>query len=266
MNRHMGMFLGLVALVLVAALACPAAATPTSLVVTNGSFEDPVLPATPTPYFAGHYGDDGWWVSVNDFFNNGVSSGLWQQVNGSDGAVCWRPTDGSFAAPIPDGAQVLGSASNDEWPVADFGNEAGILQTLDQANGALGTLQPHTTYTVTVSVGKVIGQPWEGVYPGFVDVSASGEIGNASLDEWSAADGTFQDLSYSFNSDDVIGNGGGVGDELAVFIDFGGAGTVIDNVRVTVDGPGVVVPEPSTLTLLAAGMIGLLAYAWRKRK
>ena len=26
------------------------------------------------------------------------------------------------------------------------------------------------------------------------------------------------------------------------------------------------VPEPGTLTLLAAGLIGLLAYAWRKRK
>jgi len=26
------------------------------------------------------------------------------------------------------------------------------------------------------------------------------------------------------------------------------------------------VPEPSTLVLLAAGLLGLLAYAWRKRK
>lgn len=29
---------------------------------------------------------------------------------------------------------------------------------------------------------------------------------------------------------------------------------------------GIVVPEPSTLALLAAGLIGLLCYAWRKRK
>ena len=26
------------------------------------------------------------------------------------------------------------------------------------------------------------------------------------------------------------------------------------------------VPEPSTLALLAAGVMGLIAYAWRKRK
>jgi hypothetical protein len=29
---------------------------------------------------------------------------------------------------------------------------------------------------------------------------------------------------------------------------------------------GAIVPEPSTLVMLAAGLIGLLAYAWRKRK
>jgi len=31
-------------------------------------------------------------------------------------------------------------------------------------------------------------------------------------------------------------------------------------------GPLTVVPEPSTLALLAAGLVGLLCYAWRKRK
>ena len=42
--------------------------------------------------------------------------------------------------------------------------------------------------------------------------------------------------------------------------DVGGT-MVLDYVKV-----GELVPEPSTLALLAAGMVGLLAYAWRKRK
>jgi len=29
---------------------------------------------------------------------------------------------------------------------------------------------------------------------------------------------------------------------------------------------GTVIPEPSTLVLLAAGLVGLLCYAWRKRR
>jgi hypothetical protein len=36
----------------------------------------------------------------------------------------------------------------------------------------------------------------------------------------------------------------------------------VDNVSVT----ATVVPEPAMLTLLAAGLVGLLAYAWRNRK
>ncbi|MBU4273117.1 MAG: PEP-CTERM sorting domain-containing protein [Planctomycetes bacterium] len=34
----------------------------------------------------------------------------------------------------------------------------------------------------------------------------------------------------------------------------------VDNFKLTV------IPEPSTLALLATGLIGLLCYAWRKRK
>jgi hypothetical protein len=31
-------------------------------------------------------------------------------------------------------------------------------------------------------------------------------------------------------------------------------------------GTAVATPEPGTVTLLATGLFGLLAYAWRKRK
>jgi hypothetical protein len=43
-----------------------------------------------------------------------------------------------------------------------------------------------------------------------------------------------------------------------------GAGEVaFDNVRLT--GP-LSTPEPGTLMILASGLVGLLCYAWRKRK
>jgi hypothetical protein len=51
------------------------------------------------------------------------------------------------------------------------------------------------------------------------------------------------------------------GDSLLVVIELG-AGGAVDNVRLTASE----VPEPSTLVSLAAAAVGLLAYAWRKRK
>jgi hypothetical protein len=265
MNRHIGLILGFAALALVATLA--STATATSLIVNDGSFENlgypppdtTKLPATDTPFYTGYFDADQNWVSGNDFYNNETFGGQWAMVNGADGGVEWHPTAANFVAPIPDGSQVLVSCSNSTWPEPGFGGEIAVEQTLGQANSTLGFVQAHTTYTVTVAVGKILGQTFNGAYPGLADATAGAEIGNANLDRWYAPDGTFQDVSWSFNSDDVIGHGVSVGDQLAIFIDFG-SGAVIDNVRVDAT------PEPSSLVLLAAGGLSLLAYGWRKRK
>lgn len=51
-------------------------------------------------------------------------------------------------------------------------------------------------------------------------------------------------------------------DKMLIYGHGGGYGGGLDTVLLT----STVIPEPTTLALLATGLIGLLAYAWRKRK
>jgi hypothetical protein len=73
---------------------------------------------------------------------------------------------------------------------------------------------------------------------------------------------TFGDISLSINSNDYIGQGDiAAGDNMTIGLVLGG-GVCFDNVRLTATD----VPEPSTLLLLAAGVLGLLLYARQRRR
>ncbi|MBN1396344.1 MAG: PEP-CTERM sorting domain-containing protein [Pirellulales bacterium] len=106
---------------------------------------------------------------------------------------------------------------------------------------------------------------------------ASGE--SATISFWIGPQGTASDLltQVKIASDSMPGMSDGKSKTIAwdadgtCFIDFSCQGwsgtyamqpTAFDNISVTAHG----VPEPSTVALLATGLVGLLAYAWRKRK
>ena len=84
--------------------------------------------------------------------------------------------------------------------------------------------------------------------------------------------GTNGTLAWDYSTTLTVGSGAGqlnmdlANNGLEVILSRSPTGGVselrFDNLDVT--GPPV--PEPSTLALLTSGLIGLLAYAWRKRK
>jgi hypothetical protein len=70
--------------------------------------------------------------------------------------------------------------------------------------------------------------------------------------------GQFNDFTISYTAPS---SGAALGKTLQVMV--GGEACVgLDNVRLS----DSTVPEPGTIVLLGTGLLGLLAYAWRKRK
>ena len=62
---------------------------------------------------------------------------------------------------------------------------------------------------------------------------------------------------------DTIECGLGINDNGDVLAPINAGGT---NTVALISSPWAATPEPSALLLAASGLIGLLAYAWRKRK
>ncbi len=131
------------------------------------------------------------------------------------------------------------------------------------------TIAAGETYTFTAAIGKRLDRK---VYDAGDIVLAAESQGLAYTNllaktSFVAADltaGEFKDFSVSYT---VPSDSPYVGQKLAIWIGGGSSANGlqsmgIDNLRVNVTA----VPEPATLSLLAAGLIGLLCYAWRKQK
>jgi hypothetical protein len=130
-------------------------------------------------------------------------------------------------------------------------------------------LEPNTTYTWTFSIGQglVNPLPWYGGFSTEITTEDGAlfnvEYHNTGQD---APDpGTFYDYYVVFHGDDwlyIHGKNGPYPDDALRLGIILGAGAYVTNMRLDI----TTAPEPSTLVLLVSGLVGLLAYRWRRRK
>jgi hypothetical protein len=210
--------------------------------------------------------------------NGGTASPIanWNwTISAYDGsAVTLNPF--GYDAPDNDTTNGFKGASGNGTPLGGEGANVALMQVTGLQYGILDqvvntTLQYGNTYTLTVAVGKV---PTGGRLNSQIWISIEDSPGGTSKiqsystlypSDMTAAEFVEQSVSFTPAADNPY-----LGQKLMIglcgFSDDAVSGpyqgVAFDNVRLDVD----VVPEPSTILLLASGVIGLLAYAWRKRK
>jgi hapalindole H/12-epi-hapalindole U/12-epi-fischerindole U synthase len=180
-----------------------------------------------------------------------------------------------YDAPDNDTTNGFKGASGNGTPLGGEGANVALMQVtglqyaiLDQVVNT--TLQYGSTYTLTAAVGKV---PTGGQLNSEIWISIEGDPGSTNKIQRSvqlnssamtAAEFVEQSVSFTPAADNPY-----LGQKLMIglcaystdAVSGPYQGVAFDNVRLD-----VVVPEPSTMVLLASGLIGLLVYAWRKRK
>jgi hypothetical protein len=154
----------------------------------------------------------------------------------------------------PNGSQYIEA---DSYQIGGF---TGTYQVLGE------NLKADYTYTLTADVGA----PWDGWYSGqgVMDLGYGSDIRTnlltAAMSSTPNPGGGWVTWQRTFQTAD---SPDGLGQALRVDIGSnpGNFGIEYDNVRLD----GVLtssLPEPSTCAMLVAGLISLLAYAWRKRR
>ncbi len=148
--------------------------------------------------------------------------------------------------------------------VDDGFNHAGLNAGAEIAQDTGFPILPNAEYTLKVAIGNrntnfsVRGNESRiSLYTGGYAQDGGILVASSYFDASFLAEGTFADLTLTYNSPDVPPTGNlwislqSTGEQRAHF----------DNVRL--DGP--VIPEPTTLAMMLTGLIGLIGFARRRR-
>lgn len=211
-----------------------------SISITNASFENPKL-------------DDGAYTTPKD----------------GDGWCSWTSGGGASYIINPDSSSYASASGSGTPTGANGANLLGIVTGLNVAAETVAwqdvgsTFEDGKTYRLDVAVGKrLVGLAPADTFSISIRTAANTTLAqyNGTADDLTSGAFVDKSVSYTVSNSAVVGSGirvmlglgtGSHGYQQA--IDF-------DNVRLST------IPEPGTLALLTAGVIGLICYAWRKRK
>ena len=174
----------------------------------------------------------------------------------ADTAKIWRP--GTAAAP---------GQFNQTEPMASPAGGTNILEldcstTDSYVYRNIGTVAANTDYKVTMAIG------WSnaysssgGLYVTLYDYTSQIQYGSMAVTSTSNQGG-WENRSFTVSHTNANLQGD-VGNPFSLWLwAVEGNPVYVDNIRVEAS----TIPEPSTLLLAAFGLLGLLAYAWRKRR
>lgn len=185
--------------------------------------------------------DPAYYVLMRD---EGHGASAWATLNGSDAAATENQIVTLTGKIYKDtGASNLGIFFGDAAPSTGFNGE--LFDVAFHANGSI-TCWDGTTETTFDTVSFTTND-WQ-------DVTLTANMATKTVTVAVAGHGSDTATWYSSNKIRAV----------AYFMDRNGASTygALDDVRINL----TTIPEPGTVVLMLSGVIGLLAYAWRKRK